>query len=101
MSPTVRRVKMETCIHPDTYRYFISAPQSSLAWTKIETVYGAIQRNPFQVMWVETASLMIKAPPAGSPITVLRKRRCTAKDIDQFHQIIGFDEPPSGTGTHG
>ena len=92
MTHAVRRFKMNTCIHPETYQYFLSADHTEFIWTRLENFYGGIQRNSFNVMWIESKTLLFKAPLSGSPLTVVRKRRCTASDINFFHQLIEFIE---------
>ena len=44
------------------------------------------------VRQIDGARLLLRATAAGNPITVIRKRRCTAEDVRELHALIGFEE---------
>lgn len=89
MKLTHRR-KLQACIHPETYQYFLPDTQVESIWTEIEHCYGDIQRNSFNAMWVESRTLLLKAPLSGSPLTALRKRHCSTTDIKHLHLLLKF-----------
>lgn len=91
-----QRIKMETCIHPETYQYYLANQQTANIWSRLEDCYGKIQRNAFNVMWIESKTFLFKAPLTGSPLTVLRKRHCCSSDVKFFHQLIEFNEVTQG-----
>lgn len=90
MTLQINRKRLTTCIHADTYQYFIQAHGIHGLWSCLEKSYGQIQRNSFNAMWIETPTLLIKAPHSGNPLTVFRKQRCSAKDINNFHRLIEY-----------
>lgn len=85
-----KRIKIEACIHPETYQYFFEADEAQSVWARLEQHYGPIKKNSFDVQWIECKALMFKSPLRGSPITVLRKRFSTGKDIKNLHYLIGY-----------
>lgn len=91
------RVKVHTCIHPETYKYYFPEEQVRQIWECLEKQYGKIRKNEsFQTMEVESDAFMFRSTWLDNPITVLRKRTCTPQDVEQFHSSVQFREPPKG-----
>jgi hypothetical protein len=54
--------------------------------------YGDVVVNESMcTMQIDARVLLFRSTRLGNPITVIRKRRCTAEDVDAFHRLIGFE----------
>ena len=92
------RQRSYACIHPETYKYFFARGQVLPLWRRLSARYGEPDVNSsFGTLQLDTRSLLLRSVIGGNPITVIRKRGCTATDVDQLHQIFGF----SPTDEHG
>ncbi len=91
MKPPFRR-RVHGCIHPDTYKYFFDAASVERVWHRLEGALGAAEVVPgVRIRRIETAELLLTAPRAGNPVTVVRKRRCTVGDVDALHSLFEFE----------
>ena len=82
---------VRACIHPQTYKYYFPREQVGEVWQRLQKVYGPTTSNPgFGTISIQTPRLIFRATAAGNPITVLRRRKCEQKDIDEFHALVGF-----------
>lgn len=86
------RQRSYACIHPDTYKYFFSADSVAEVWRHLSERYGKIQQlHGFGTMQIDARVFLFRAVVAGNPITVIRKRRCTQRDVDDLHAFLGCE----------
>lgn len=91
----VHRERSYACIHPETYKYFFAAHEVRAAWGTLAAHYGPIVTTPgFGVIEIRGARFLFRAVAGGNPITVIRRRGCTASDVATLHERIGFHEDP-------
>ena len=91
MSELPRRERVHACIHPDTYKYFLPKDRVFEIWALLQQRYGPRRVNEgFRTQDVEGSVLLFRSTWLGNPITVYRKLRCTEGDIDELHELIGF-----------
>lgn len=81
------------CIHPETYKYFLARDRVVAVWMRLVEAYGCPREKPsVHVVEIETAKFLLRATTARNPITVIRKRACTAEDISGLHVILEYQE---------
>lgn len=86
------REKVHACIHPETYKYFFPKDMVLDVWARLESRYGSIKRNPhFRTMEIYAKVLIFRSTFLANPITVFRLRRCSADDVADFHQLVGYE----------
>jgi hypothetical protein len=91
----VHREWSYACIHPETYKYFFAKDEVRRVWGVLEACYGPITTTPgFGVIEIRAARFLFRAVGGGNPITVIRRRSCTAADVATLHERIGFREDP-------
>ena len=87
------RYKVYACAHPETYKYYVEREKIKSVWKTLQEKYGKARKDgSFGILEIRTERLMIKATLGGNPITLIRRRKCTEKDVEEFHQWIGFNE---------
>lgn len=88
----VRRMPVQGCIHPETFKYFLEPSHRDAAWHAMENEFDERTEIPSPPLWeIRTEHLLIRAPRGGSPMTVIRRSGCTPSDIERLHQLIGFE----------
>ena len=86
------RTRLEACIHPETFKYFLEGAVVSDVWQRLSDTYGTPERNVIiPMLQIDGRTLIIRAPACGNPITVIRKRKCTEADVVELHQLFGFE----------
>lgn len=97
------------CIHPDTFKYTFDPSSVESVWRELAARYGPVHRNAsFRTIEIEAPAFFLRAVEGGNPISVVRKRCCSASDIIVLHSLLGFEEeaatvacePPSPVTTH-
>lgn len=89
----VHRERSYACIHPETYKYFFDVGEVRRIWGILEQHFGAIQTTPgFGVIEIQSERFLFRAIGGGNPITVIRRRGCTASDVAALHELIGYQE---------
>lgn len=93
----VHRERSYSCIHPETYKYFFDVGEVRRVWSVLAQHYGPITTTPgFGVIEIQAERFLFRAVGGGNPITVIRRRGCTAADVATLHERIGYvPEPPS------
>ncbi len=87
------REKVLACSRGGTFKYFFSREDAVDVWRKLQDVYGPLCRNDaMKTMEIECEPLIFRATYLGNPITVFRKRKCTAEDVEKFHVLVGYSE---------
>lgn len=95
MSPTgfPYRELHRACIHPETYKYFLARERVAEVWARLAAAYGSPrEKTSVHVVEIETAKFLLRATTAKNPITVIRKRACTADDIAALHVLLEYQE---------
>ena len=41
---------------------------------------------------IESEHFIFRSTYLGNPITVFRKRKCTAEEVEKFHALVGYEE---------
>lgn len=91
----IHRERSYSCIHPETYKYFLELREVQRVWRVLEACYGPITTTRgFGVLEIRAKRFLFRAVAGGNPITVIRLRGCTAADVDMLHERIGFRERP-------
>lgn len=92
----VRRERSYACIHPETYKYFLPVDQVRPVWGMLEACYGPLRTTPgFGVIEIQGERFLFRAVGGGNPITVIRRRGCTAADVATLHERLGYrDDQP-------
>ena len=86
------RKKLEACIHPRTYKYFLSPDAVADVWGRCARELGEVRRNPaLPLIEIDGEHLLLRAPVSGNPITVIRKRSCASADVTRLHEVFGFE----------
>ena len=84
---------MHACARGGTYKYFFDRSEVADIWRRLESTYGPIRRNDaFKTIEIESDRLIFRSTLLANPVTVFRKRRCAAADVDRFHDIVGYAE---------
>jgi len=92
MSQSPQRIKAYSCIGPYTDKYYLPDDQVAAIWASLEQKYGPVRQDEtFRIMEIRSSAFIFRALLKGNPITVIRKRRCRAEDINDLHEMIGFD----------
>lgn len=89
----MRREKVPACVHPETYKYFLEREEVMPTWQRLAARFGEPRRNPgFRTLEIAAPRFMLRSTLLGNPVTVLRRRDCTAADIAELHALLGYDE---------
>lgn len=89
----MHREKVPACVHPETYKYFLDRDAVIPTWHKLAARYGAPRHNPsFRTMEIVAPRFTLRATVLGNPVTVLRRRECTAADLAELHALLGYVE---------
>lgn len=91
------RTRVHACIHPETYKYFLLADDALDTWKRCAAwLDRPIAQNPaLPLMEIEAEELLLRGPTTGTPITVIRKRRCQPSTVRELHLLFGFEETPN------
>ena len=93
MSEPPYRQRVHACIHPETYKYFFPKERILEVWRLLQARYGPLRINEaFRTQEVDASALIFRSTLLGTPITVYRKQHCAARDVDEFHALVGFAE---------
>jgi len=88
------RERVWSCVHPDTFKYTLHRDEVLGVWRHLAARYGApAGPSSFGVVEIHTDRFWIRAPRLMNPITLVRRRACTAADIDEFHALVRFEPP--------
>ncbi len=88
----IRRERVHACIHPETYKYFLPREEVLHTWKRLAQAYGEPTVTPgFGVMEIRTPRLLLRSTRMLNPITVIRLRKCTPADVEEFHVILQFE----------
>lgn len=89
----MRRERVPACVHPETYKYFLDRDEVLATWRRLAARYGPPRHNhSFRTMEIGASRFTLKATALGNPVTVLRRRECTAADIAELHALLGYVE---------
>lgn len=89
----MQRERVPACIHPDTFKYFLAREAVLATWARLVARYGELRRDPaFRTMEVVGPRFTVRSTWLGNPVTVLRRRGCSAADIRELHAILGYEE---------
>mgnify|MGYP000008068766 CR=1 FL=1 len=87
----MRREKVPACVHPETYKYYLEREAVMETWRRLAERYGQPRRHPgFRTMEISAPRFILRSTLLGNPVTVLRRRDCTAADILELHALLGF-----------
>jgi len=88
------------CARKETFKYFFDRAEVQTIWERLSANMGAIKRSDtMKTMEIETRALIVRATLLGNPITVFRKRACTAADVAAFDALVGFSPGEQGCGS--
>lgn len=88
----MRRERVPACVHPETYKYFLERDEVVATWQRLVARYGEPRRDlSFRTMEVVAPRFRVRATLLGNPVTVLRRRDCTADDIAELHALLGYE----------
>lgn len=88
----MRRERVPACVHPETYKYFLERDEVVAAWQRLAARYGEPRKDlAFRTMEVVAPRFRVRATLLGNPVTVLRRRDCTADDIAELHALLGYE----------
>ncbi len=88
-----RREQVHSCIHPDTYRYFLDHFRADALWDECGKVFGPWEQHPtLPIRELHCKAFVLRAPDSGTPVTLLRKTACSHDELDRFHSIVGWLE---------
>lgn len=88
----MRRERVPSCVHPETYKYFLERDEVVATWQRLAARYGEPRKDPsFRTMEVVAPRFRVRATLLGNPVTVLRRRDCTADDIAELHALLGYE----------
>ncbi|WP_434420354.1 hypothetical protein [Nannocystis pusilla] len=89
----MHREKVPACVHPETYKYFLERDAVIPTWQKLAARWGEPRHNPsFRTMEIAAPRFTLRSTVLGNPITVLRRRECTADDVAELHALLGYHE---------
>jgi hypothetical protein len=89
----MHREKVPACVHPETYKYFLDRDAVLATWRRLAARYGEPRHNhAFRTMEIAAPRFIVRATALGNPVTVLRRRGCTAEDIAELHELLGYHE---------
>jgi hypothetical protein len=89
----MRRERVPACVHAETYKYFLERDEVMATWGRLVARYGAVRRDDgFKTIEIAAPRFTVRSTQLGNPITVLRRRDCTAGDIAELHAILGYEE---------
>lgn len=89
----MHRERVPACVHPETYKYFLDREAVLATWQRLVDRYGEPRRNPgFRTMEIAAPRFMLRSTLLGNPVTVLRRRDCSAADIAELHALLGYEE---------
>lgn len=90
------RQKVYGCIHPETYKYFFEKSLVQGIWMRLREHYGeCVENKQFFSMQIDGKFLIFRSVLGGNPVTVIRKRGCAKKHLDEFHALVEFTEMES------
>ncbi len=88
----MRRERVPACVHPETYKYFLERDEVVAVWQRLVARYGELRKDlAFRAMEVVAPRFRVRATLLGNPVTVLRRRDCTADDIAELHALLGYE----------
>jgi hypothetical protein len=94
------REKVLACARGGTFKYFFPRAEVADVWRRLESTYGPIRTNDvMKTMEIEGERIIFRATLLANPITVFRKRRCVAEDVQRFHTLVGYAEGDDDDGT--
>lgn len=89
------RELVHACARGGTYKYFFDRDEVAAIWQRLAATYGPIRKNDaFKTIEIEDERLIFRSTLLANPVTVFRKRKCEAADVDRFHQLVGYTEEP-------
>lgn len=87
-----RRERVYSCIHADTYKYFLPREIVLDTWKRLESKYGRAVTSPgFGVVEIRTPALLLRSTRMLNPITVIRRRACSKEGVASLHQLLRFE----------
>lgn len=90
---TTYRELVLACSRGGTYKYFVPRGDVFSVWQRLQETYGPIVRDPtMKTMQIESERLLFRSTLLANPITVIRKRLCTAQDVARMHELVGYSE---------
>ncbi len=85
------------CSRGGTFKYFFPREQALEVWRNLQETYGPLRRNDaMKTMEIESERFIFRSTYLGNPITVFRKRKCTAEDVETFHLLVGYTDAEDG-----
>jgi hypothetical protein len=84
---------VHACSRGGTFKYFFAKAEVEVVWRRLEASYGPIRRSDaMKTIEIEAERLIFRSTYLGNPITVFRKRKCVADDVERFHALVGYSE---------
>jgi hypothetical protein len=91
------RELVHACSRGGTYKYFLSRDEVRTVWERLAAQYGSVRTNDaMKTMEIESERFILRSTLLANPITVIRKRRCTADDVARLHADLGYEEDDAG-----
>ena len=87
------RELVHACSRGGTFKYWLGKEDVVSVWERLAVRYGVVKRNEAMLtMEIESERFILRSTHLANPITVIRKRRCTADDVRELHGVLGFEE---------
>jgi hypothetical protein len=84
---------VHACSRGGTFKYFFATAEVEVVGRRLEASYGPIKRSDvMKTIEIEAERLIFRSTYLGNPITVFRKRKCVADDVERFHALVGYSE---------
>ena len=91
------RELVHACSRGGTYKYFFARDEVRPVWERLVAEYGSVRTNDaMKTMEIESDRFILRSTLLANPITVIRKRRCTADDVARLHAVLGYEEEDAG-----
>lgn len=85
------RVRVVSCIHPETYKYFLRDDFVDKFWKILGEKYEK-KVSVLGLVSIETEAFIFQSNALLNPVQVMRKKKCKDKDVEEFHKFINFTE---------
>lgn len=87
------RELVHACSRGGTFKYFFPRDEVRPVWDRLTAEYGSVRTNgEMKTMEIESERFILRSTLLANPITVIRKRRCTAEDVARLHAVLGYED---------
>ncbi len=88
-----KRFPLRNCIRRDTYRYCMEKCKFQDIWKALSSRFGEPRQfGSLDLYEINTPSFLLRGSLHTASVTLIKKKGLEDLDLDQFHQIVDFDE---------